>query len=73
MERLSRLINQSPEAVSQLGRLASPAHDDDALGIVGKNGAGKPTFLTPSFSQLSGTLNLRDIRVEELRHWKGLC
>ncbi len=71
MESLSRLINQPPEVVSQVGKVGLPP-----LTVTeGKNGGGKPTFLTLSFSQLSGTSNLRDVRRGRIKtaHWKGLC
>jgi hypothetical protein len=71
MERLSRLINQAHEVVSQVGKAGLPP----LIMSEGKNGGGKPTFLTLSFSQLIGTSNLRDIRGGRIKtaHWKGLC
>jgi len=71
MERLPRLINQARDVTSQVRKVGLPP----LMMKEGKNGGGKPTFLTLSFSELSGSSNLRNIWSGRIKtaHWKGLC
>jgi hypothetical protein len=63
MERLPRLINQARDVTSQVRKLGLPP----LMMKEEKNGGGKPTVLTFSFSELNGIWNPRDIRCGRIK------